>query len=186
MFQQIFHIYRGRHISCQMPYVADNLDLVDVPTHWLVRHPSGPAHLLDYTWLFDEATLITFFRSINYRRMSKAFEEAADYTGHVNNLIRPGSLMVEEGRRRYLYHRLQVALSRFLVLEIRRANVLEDAFDQLWRREERELSRPIKIRLGEDTGEEGADLGGVQQEFFRMAIAEAMNPDYGRFSAAKP
>lgn len=164
-----------------MPYVSDNLDLVDVPTQWLMRHPSGPTHLLDHTWLFDEATLITYFRSINYRRMSKAFEEAADYTGHVNNLIRPGSLMVEEGRRRYLYRRLQVALSRFLVLEIRRANVLEDAFDQLWRRQERELFRPIKIRLGEDTGEEGADLGGVQQEFFRLAIAEAMNPDYGGF-----
>jgi len=39
--------------------------------------------------------------------------------------------------------------------------------------------RPLKIRLGEEAGEEGLDSGGVQQEFFRLAVAEALNPDYG-------
>jgi hypothetical protein len=44
------------------------------------------------------------------------------------------------------------------------------------------LSRPLKIHLGEDNGEEGFDSGGVQQEFFRLAIVEALNPDYGAFA----
>ena len=66
-----------------------------------------------------------------------------------------------------------------LVLEIRRDNILTDALNQLWRREKRELLRPLKIRMGMDEGEEGVDLGGVQQEFFRIAIGEALNPDYG-------
>lgn len=65
------------------------------------------------------------------------------------------------------------------MLEIRRDRVLQDAFDQLWRREVRELLRPFKVKLGEDLGEEGVDLGGVQQEFFRLAIAEALDPKYG-------
>ncbi len=38
------------------------------------------------------------------------------------------------------------------------------------------------MHLGEDAGEEGFDSGGVQQEFFRLAMAEALNPDYGAFS----
>ena len=66
-----------------------------------------------------------------------------------------------------------------LVLEIRRDNILTDALNQLWRREKRELLRPLKVRMGMDEGEEGVDLGGVQQEFFRIAIGEALNPDYG-------
>jgi hypothetical protein len=68
------------------------------------------------------------------------------------------------------------------VLEIRRTNVLFDAFNSIWRREERELQRPIKLRLGEDDGEEGLDAGGVQQEFFVLAIAEALDPNYGTFT----
>jgi hypothetical protein len=42
--------------------------------------------------------------------------------------------------------------------------------------------RPLKIRLGEEGGEEGMDSGGVQQEYFRLAIAEALDPDYGTFT----
>lgn len=68
------------------------------------------------------------------------------------------------------------------MVEIRRDRVLQDAFDQLWRREERELLRPFKVKIGEDQGEEGFDLGGVQQEFFRLAIAEALDPSHGMSS----
>lgn len=67
-----------------------------------------------------------------------------------------------------------------MVLEISRQNVLEDTFNAIWRREEREIMRPLKIRLGEEGGEEGLDSGGVQQEFFRLAIAAALDPDYGK------
>ncbi|KAL8940764.1 MAG: hypothetical protein Q9216_002644 [Gyalolechia sp. 2 TL-2023] len=36
--------------------------------------------------------------------------------------------------------------------------------------------------MGMDEGEEGVDHGGVQQEFFRIAISKVMNPDYGMFT----
>lgn len=89
------------------------------------------------------------------------------------------NLMTDPDRRMRLYNRLSTATTQFMVLEISRSNVLEDTFDSIWRREDRELMRPLKIRLGEDGGEEGMDSGGVQQEFFRLAIAEALNPEYG-------
>lgn len=52
--------------------------------------------------------------------------------------------------------------------------------DQLWRRKPFELQKPLKIRLGMTQGEEGIDHGGVQQEFFRLAIAEALDAEYGK------
>ena len=42
--------------------------------------------------------------------------------------------------------------------------------------------RPLKIRLFEEgTSDQAQDDGGVQQEFFRLAIAEALDPDSGMY-----
>ena len=93
--------------------------------------------------------------------------------------IRMGSLA---GRgEKDLFDRLKIAMATYLVLEIRRESILTDALNQLWRRQKRELQRPLKVRMGMDEGEEGVDHGGVQQEFFRIALGEALNPDYGKF-----
>ena len=112
--------------------------------------------------------------------MYKAFESSAE-AEHIalkmifeRNPSAPGGLRLQD--------RLDVAQRGFLVLEIRRGNVLLDAMNQVWRRQRRELMRPLKVRMGMDEGEEGVDHGGVQQEFFRVAIAEALNPDYGILS----
>jgi hypothetical protein len=114
--------------------------------------------------------------------MNESYETAKAANNLVYSTIAENSLMTDRQRRDRLYDRLQTATSKFMVLEIRRKNVLLDTFNSIWRREERELMRPLKIRLGEEGGEEGLDSGGVQQEFFRLAIAEALNPDYGTFT----
>lgn len=89
-------------------------------------------------------------------------------------------LIPDQSAQNRLVNRMQTGMACFMVLEISRQNVLEDTFNAIWRREEREIMRPLKIRLGEEGGEEGMDSGGVQQEFFRLAIAEALDPNYGR------
>lgn len=112
--------------------------------------------------------------------MSRSFEEPTSLQHKVAAIAdRSG---IGQHHREVLSDWLRAAGARYLILDIRRSSVLEDAFDQLWRREERELLRPLKVHLGESTGEEGFDSGGVQQEFFRLAIAEALNPDYGAFT----
>ena len=78
-----------------------------------------------------------------------------------------------------LFDRLRSSTSRYLILDVRRKYILEDAMNQLWRREPGELMKPLKVRMGVAEGEEGVDLGGIQQEFFRLAIAEALSPKYG-------
>ena len=160
-------------------YFAERLDDVVMPVEWLTFESSKrTVHLLDHPWLFDPSTLVNYFRAINYSRMHEAHETA----NQMLQLIRrhaDRSLVTPAHEHLKLYDRLATATAGFLVLEIRRSDVLVDTFNVIWRREEREITRPLKIRLGEDNVEEGLYSGGVQQEFFRLAMAEALNPDYG-------
>lgn len=152
-----------------------------MPVAWLSHTSTRQRlHLLDFPYIFSPSTLVSYFRSINFSRMSRSFEEPTSLQHKVAAIAdRSG---IGQHHREVLSDWLRAAGARYLILDIRRSSVLEDAFDQLWRREERELLRPLKVHLGESTGEEGFDSGGVQQEFFRLAIAEALNPDYGAFT----
>ncbi len=164
-------------------YFAERLDEVDVPVAWLsFKSTREKRHLLDFPFMFSPDTLISYFRSINFSRMSRSFEESSSLQSRMNAIVSPGSLVTNPHHRSVLQDLLRTASTKYLVLDIGRVTVLQDAFDQLWRRERRELLRPLKVHLGEDGGEEGFDSGGVQQEFFRLALAEALDPDYGAFT----
>lgn len=166
-----------------MEYFSDRLDSMDVPIDWLAFNSTNQRrHLLDYPYLFGPNTLVSFFRSINFSRMSRTFEESSSLKKRIDAIVDRGSLIKNPHHKMVLQDMLKTASSRYLVLEISRENVLRDAFDQLWGREERELLRPLKVHLGEQGGEEGFDSGGVQQEFFRMAMAEFMDPHHGAFT----
>ncbi|KAK5626355.1 hypothetical protein RRF57_002070 [Xylaria bambusicola] len=164
-------------------FFGDRLDSVDMPVSWLsFTSTRQKAHLLDYPFMFKSASLVTYFRAINFSIMSHAYEEATSLQLRIRMITEPGSLVTDAHQKNALEDLLRTPASKFLILNIRRDDILTDAFDQLWRREERELMRPLKIHLGEDNGEEGYDYGGVQQEFFRLAMAEALHPDYGAFT----
>ncbi|KHN95939.1 HECT domain-containing protein [Metarhizium album ARSEF 1941] len=171
-------------IRFRVDYFSERLDSMDIPVLWADftsnRHRH---HLLDHPFLFSPETLVNFFRSINFSRMSKNFEESSSLKTRMTAIIDPGSLVTNTHHKHVLQDLLKTASSRFLVLAISREHVLRDAFDQLWRRQERELLRPLKVHLGEGAGgEEGFDSGGVQQEFFRMAISECLDTKYGAFT----
>ncbi|KAL8363397.1 hypothetical protein RB601_009256 [Gaeumannomyces tritici] len=165
-------------------YFAERLDEVEVPVSWLsFKSSKHRLHLLDFPYIFSPSKLVSYFRSINFSRMSRSFEESSSLQERMNAIIPPrGNLIINPHHKHVLQDMLKAASSKYLVLSIRRDSVLMDTFDQLWRREERELMRPLKVKLGEETGEEGFDSGGVQQEFFRMAMAEALDPDFGLFT----
>ncbi|KAL2264659.1 hypothetical protein VTJ83DRAFT_7169 [Remersonia thermophila] len=162
-------------------YLAERMDTFTMPISWLSHTSTRQrVHLLDFPYIFNESTLVTYFRAINFSRMNRAFEEAASVHDKLLSIAQRAGM--NQHHRELLMEHLKPASAKYLVLDIRRGSVLEDAFDQLWRREERELLRPLKVHLGESTGEEGFDSGGVQQEFFRLAIAEALHPDRGAFT----
>ncbi|KAI1106550.1 hypothetical protein F4804DRAFT_300358 [Jackrogersella minutella] len=169
------------HFRCE--YFGDRLDAIQMPVSWLsFTSTKQKVHLLDYPYIFNPAALVSYFRAVNFSRMSRSYEESSSLARRVEAIIEPGSLVTDAHQKNVLKGLLKVPLTKYLVLNIRRQNALQDAFDQIWRREERELMRPLKVHLGEDAGEEGFDSGGVQQEFFRLAIADALNPEYGAFT----
>jgi HECT-like ubiquitin-transferase len=167
----------------RVDYFADRLDSINMPVAWLTHESSRHRrHLLDFPFIFNSATLVSYFRSINFLRMSRGYEESSSLQTRMKAIVTPGGLITDAHHRIVLQDLLKTASSKFLILEISRKHVVRDAFDQLWRRQKRELLRPLKVHLGEDDGEEGFDSGGVQQEFFRLAISECLNPDFGAFA----
>ncbi|KAI0887914.1 uncharacterized protein GGS22DRAFT_154564 [Annulohypoxylon maeteangense] len=168
------------HFRCE--YFGDRLDPIQMPISWLsFTSTKRRVHLLDYPYLFNPTSLVSYFRAINFSRMSRSYEESSSLQSRIRAIIETDSLVTETHQKNILQDLLKVPASKYFILDISRKNVLKNAFDQLWRREERELMRPLKVHLGEDSGEEGFDSGGVQQEFFRLAISAALNPDYGAF-----
>lgn len=171
------------YIQFRADYFSERLDSMEMPVSWSESTSKrNRGHILDYPYLFSPECLITFFRSINFAKMSRMFEESSSLKTRMSAIVDPGSLVANPHHKIVLQDMLKVASSKYLILDISRENVLRDAFDQLWRRQKRELLRPLKVHLGELSGEEGFDSGGVQQEFFRMAIAECMDPKYGAFA----
>ncbi|RKL49479.1 hypothetical protein BFJ72_g938 [Fusarium proliferatum] len=170
-------------IQFRVDYLSERLDSIEMPVDWLAFNSTRwRRHILDFPYIFSPDTLVSFFRSINFARMSRMFEESSSLKTRMSAIVDPGSLITNPHHKMVLQDLLRTASSKYLVLEIGRSNVARDAFDQLWRREKRELLRPLKVHLGENSGEEGFDSGGVQQEFFRLAIAECLDPQYGAFT----
>ncbi|CAK7219188.1 hypothetical protein SBRCBS47491_003761 [Sporothrix bragantina] len=182
-------IHENRHalligdVQFRSEYFAERLDDVEMPVAWLTFNSTPKQrHLLDYPFIFSPTVLVSYFRSINFSRMNRAFEESSSLQSRMNAIISPGSLIINPHHKKVLQDLLKMASTKYLVLDIDRDNILQDAFDQLWRREQRELLRPLKVRLGEGRGEEGIDSGGVQHEFFRLALTKALDPNYGVFT----
>jgi hypothetical protein len=168
------------HFYC--PLLADRLNMVEMPAEWLsFRADNKTVHLLSYPFLFEPNVLVTCFRAINYSRMSKAAVDARAVQKDVRDLTDNHRSPGTNSNSSFLTS-LRPHMANNFVMTVRRDNLLEDAMDQIWRRQRRELMRPLKVRMGMDEGEQGLDLGGVQQEFFRLLFAQALTPDYAMFS----
>ncbi len=163
------------------PIFAERLDSLEMPAEWLSYRPDNKTfHLLSFSFLFPPSSLVTYFRALNFATMSKSFETALITSKHVSQFTRSGFIPVANTMQ--LLTTMRPALATYLVLNVRRDSVLTDAMNQLWRRQKRELMRPLKVKMGMDEGEEGVDHGGVQQEFFRCLFAEALDASYGMFT----
>ncbi|KAL8975040.1 MAG: hypothetical protein Q9197_000736 [Variospora fuerteventurae] len=165
----------------EIPVMEVRFDWLKFSTDWLSSpRIANPQHLLNYPFVFHATTQIAFFRALNYAKMFQAYDESNMASRMLAQMSFPDAL-TGRGEIR-VREKLGNLLASYFVIEIRREHILEDAIEQLWRRDRQEIWKPLKVRMGMDEGEEGVDHGGVQQEFFRLAIAEVMNPDYGMFT----
>lgn len=156
--------------------LADRLDLVR-----LVRQAArgNESRLLSHTWLFSSPQQATMFRARRLLKMEAAVDasnlisklQAAD-TQHLSHEYH--SQMQDLGRLH-----LHDAFSTVLCIQGSRHTALTDAFDALWKRDVRELLRPLRVYL-DGVVDVGQDAGGVAQEFLQLCWVQAMDPDLGK------
>ncbi len=68
--------------------------------------------------------------------------------------------------------------SPYLQLEVRRDNLVRDALFHLANKQRNDLKKQLKISFH---GEEGIDEGGVQKEFFQLAMKTLFDESFGMF-----
>lgn len=160
--------------------LSDRFDAKDVPVQWFNAPVSSSiVHFLDRPFLFPPHSLVTYFRAINLSHMSRAYEQSMTISRLISQMSMNTSLLNPQDET--LLRRMHIALSTYLLIEVNRSTVLQDALNQVFRRELRELQRPLKVRFV-NNGEEGVDHGGVQQEFFIIALREALRAEYGMWN----
>ncbi|RPA91162.1 hypothetical protein L873DRAFT_1715143 [Choiromyces venosus 120613-1] len=160
--------------------LSDRFDPKGVPVQWFDSEPkAGILHFLDHAFLFPENSRVTYFRAVNLAHMTKAYEQSMTMQRLATQMSMSTALLDPQDER--LDRRMRIPLSSYLLVEVRRETVLQDALNQVFGREIRELKRPLKVRFANE-GEEGVDHGGVQQDFFIVALREALRPDYGLFT----
>lgn len=162
----------------KVPVIPARLDANDVARSYLDSEgDDNNVHVLDFPALFNLQELAIYFRTINHTRMHRAHSDTEKAEKLHERYERLLDLDDEpEGRIGWLQE-------HYLLLNISRQDVIQDAFDQLWQRRKSELFRPLRVRLGEtDVLEVGHDLGGVQIEFFNLVWRELLNEKAGMFT----
>lgn len=141
-----------------------------------------PMCVTKYAWILPQRTSIIVFRGICYQRLREAMGKSLI---NVKILQRCFSKIQAHGfwppqTVSLQYGALRPAMSTYLTIQVRREYLLSDAYDELWRRQHRELLRPLRVNIV-NAGEMGNDQGGISQEFFRLAVIEVTDPAYGMF-----
>ena len=153
------------------------MDPIETAIAWESSTSDDKINVFSFPFLFYKYSWIMYFRAINHASMRRTNEQSKAtlrlMATMASSFHRPGHRVLE---------RMKPITRTFLVLDIRRDSILTDALNQLWRRDSRELRRPLRVQLGMEEGEQGVDAGGIQQEFFRLAMAEAFDPSYGLFT----
>ncbi|KAI7831649.1 hypothetical protein BC939DRAFT_405817 [Gamsiella multidivaricata] len=74
---------------------------------------------------------------------------------------------------------IRAGSSPYLVLELTRAHLVEEAFEQITKKHA-DLKKPLKVAFV-DVGEEGMDQGGVTKEFFQIMVEKVFDSQFGLF-----
>lgn len=108
-----------------------------------------------YPFVLDTASKATYLKVDAIHQMARQFESAI--------------------LRSIVTRSVQVP---YLVVNVRRKEIVNDALHALSRQEPEDLKKPLKVHF---VGEDGVDEGGVQKEFFSLITGTLFDPDYGMF-----
>jgi hypothetical protein len=165
----------------EIPFLNERIDTVEEPRMFMGwEEQPNILHILQFPALIPAECSVRYFRTINFTTMMTQYE----HTTHRQHMYAQLDKFVRKPHNQDIRNRMQVSMTDYLVLNVRREDPLHDTLHQLWGLERRMLLKPLKVKMGQHEGEVGADHGGVTYEFFRVVLSEAFNPDYGKFSSS--
>ncbi|XP_068831464.1 probable E3 ubiquitin-protein ligase HERC3 isoform X2 [Capricornis sumatraensis] len=162
-----------KHVEYDAFYIPEISSLVDIQEDYLMwfLHQAGMARpsimqdavtLCSYPFIFDAQAKTKMLQTDAELQMQVAVNGA--------NLQNVFMLLTLEPL---------LARSPFLVLHVRRSNLVGDALRELSIHSDIDLKKPLKVIFD---GEEAVDAGGVTKEFFLLLLKELLNPIYGMFT----
>ncbi len=140
-------------------------------------HPTSTFTYISAPFLFDPSTKARILRIDAMQQMSEEYEDACvnhTLVMHAQRLLAESPRMVRD-----LERNLRNATNPYLVLEVRREKLVEDAMEEIGRRW-CDRRKPLKVRFV-GSGEDGMDQGGVQKEFLGLLMSSLMEPSRGLF-----
>uniref|UniRef100_A0A8B9YG25 HECT-type E3 ubiquitin transferase n=1 Tax=Bos mutus grunniens TaxID=30521 RepID=A0A8B9YG25_BOSMU len=155
-----------KHVEYDTFYIPEISSLVDIQEDYLMwfLHQAGmdAVTLCSYPFIFDAQAKTKMLQTDAELQMQVAVNGA--------NLQNVFMLLTLEPL---------LARSPFLVLHVRRSNLVGDALRELSIHSDIDLKKPLKVIFD---GEEAVDAGGVTKEFFLLLLKELLNPIYGMFT----
>ncbi|KAK3827385.1 MAG: hypothetical protein J3R72DRAFT_426182 [Linnemannia gamsii] len=132
----------------------------------------------DYPFLLSPTSKSHIMNLDALTQMSAHYEDACvrhALADHAQRLL-PDSMTASA---REFQKGIRAASSPYLVLELTRGRLVEEAFEQITKKHA-DLKKPLKVAFV-DVGEEGMDQGGVTKEFFQIMVEKVFDSQFGLF-----
>ncbi|KAF9559899.1 hypothetical protein EC968_006422 [Mortierella alpina] len=145
---------------------------------WDKSDEDKPFSYFDYPFLLSPTSKSHIINLDALTQMSAHYEDACvrhAMADHAQRLL-PDSLSITA---REFQKGIRTGSSPYLVLELTRAHLVEEAFEQITKKHA-DLKKPLKVAFV-DVGEEGMDQGGVTKEFFQIMVEKVFDSQFGLF-----
>ncbi|KAG0325772.1 hypothetical protein BG004_003118, partial [Podila humilis] len=145
---------------------------------WGKSESEKPFSYFDYPFLLSPTSKFHILNLDALTQMTAHYEDACvrhALADHAQRLL-PETMT---STSREFQKGIRAGSSPYLVLELSRAHLVEEAFEQIVKKHS-DLKKPLKVAFV-DAGEEGMDQGGVTKEFFQLMVEKVFDPQFGLF-----
>ncbi|KAJ8935929.1 hypothetical protein NQ318_008705 [Aromia moschata] len=156
------HNIEGLKVPYDTFHITELSEFMDVRVDyvlWLSDSGSGKLFLCNYPFVFDAHAKLQLLET----------DQCKTPCIMLRNRLSLSMMMSPQGMH---------AVNQFLVLNVTREHIVDDALRELSNVHPSDLKKPLKIKF---CGEEAEDAGGVRKEFFLLLLREILDPKYGMF-----
>ncbi|XP_069834418.1 probable E3 ubiquitin-protein ligase HERC3 isoform X3 [Dendropsophus ebraccatus] len=163
-----------RHVEHDKFYIPEISSLVDIQEDYLMWFLNQAGLKVRPSIMQDSVTLCSYPFVFDAQAKTKMLQTDAELQMQV--AINGANL-----QNVFMLLSLEPMLAKnpYLVLHVRRTNLVSDALRELSIHSDIDLKKPLKVIFD---GEEAVDDGGVTKEFFLLLLKELLNPIYGMFT----